>query len=46
MIKIEPQPQVLAALKSAFTEPPNLAARALDKYCRALEQLIFASLSL
>ncbi|NBS98935.1 MAG: hypothetical protein EBT08_22740, partial [Betaproteobacteria bacterium] len=44
MIKIEPQPQVLAALKSAFTTPPNSAARALDKYCRALEHLIFASL--
>jgi hypothetical protein len=44
MIKIEPQPQVLAALKSAFPTPPNSAARALDKYCRALEGLIFASL--
>jgi hypothetical protein len=45
MIKIEPQPQVLAALKSAFPTPPNSASRALDKYCRALEGLIFASLS-
>ena len=45
MIKIEPQPQVLAALKSAFPTPPNSASRALDKYCRALEHLIFASLS-
>jgi hypothetical protein len=45
MIKIEPQPQVLAALKSAFPTPPNSATRALDKYCRALEHLIFASLS-
>jgi hypothetical protein len=45
MIKIEPNPQVLAALKSAFPKPPNSASRALDKYCRALEGLIFASLS-
>jgi hypothetical protein len=44
MIKIEPQPQVLAALKSAFPTPPNSAARALDKYCRALEGLIFSAL--
>ena len=44
MIKIEPQPQVLAALKAAFPTPPNSAARALDKYCRALEGLIFTSL--
>jgi hypothetical protein len=44
MIKIEPQPQVLAALKSAFPTPPNSASRALDKYCRALEGLIFSAL--
>jgi hypothetical protein len=44
MIRIEPKPQVLAALKSAFPKPPNSAARALDKYCIALEQLIFSPL--
>jgi len=45
MITIEPQPEVLAALKSAFPTPPNSASRALDKYWRALEELTFASLS-
>ena len=31
-------------MKAAFPKPANSAARALDKYCRALEQLIFSAL--
>ena len=44
MIKIQAQPQVLAALSQAFPPPTYNATRALDKYIAALERLLFASL--
>ena len=44
MIKIQANPQVLAALSQAFASPAYNAARALDKYIAVLERLIFASL--
>lgn len=45
MIRIDPKPQVLAALTAAFPKPPRSAERALAKYCRVLEGLVFASLN-
>jgi len=43
MIRIEPKPEVLAALQTAFPPPSHSANRVLDKYCRALERLIFSA---
>jgi hypothetical protein len=43
MIRIEPKPEVLTALQSAFPPPSHSANRVLDKYCRALERLIFSA---
>ena len=44
MIKIQVNPEVLAALSQAFPPPTYNAARALDKYIAVLERLLFASL--
>ena len=44
MIKITVNPAVLTALKQAFPKPANSAERALGKYVKTLESLLFASL--
>ncbi len=41
MFKITVDPRVLVALKNAYPNPINSAARALDKYTKALEKLLF-----
>jgi hypothetical protein len=43
MIKLTIDPQVLTKLQQAFPVPANSASRALAKYSRALEGLIFSS---
>ena len=44
MIQITVKPQVLLALQVAFPKPANSASRALNKYIRVLEDMIFNSL--
>jgi hypothetical protein len=44
MIQITVKPQVLLALQAAFPKPANSASRALAKYIRVLEDMIFNSL--
>lgn len=44
MIKITVNPAVLISLKQAFPKPANSAERALGKYVKTLESLLFASL--
>jgi hypothetical protein len=44
MIQITVKPQVLAALRAAFPKPANSAEKALAKYIRVLEDMIFNSL--
>lgn len=43
MIKLTIDPQVLTKLQQAFPAPPNSASRALAKYSRALEGMLFSS---
>jgi len=43
MIKLEIHPQVLTALAQAFPKPNMAAAKALNKYVRVLERLLFES---
>ena len=43
MYKIEVDPKVLAALKQAFPQPERSADRALAKYVRVLETMLFES---
>jgi hypothetical protein len=43
MYKIEVDPKVLAALKQAFPQPERSAVRALEKYVRVLEAMLFES---
>lgn len=44
MIHITVKPQVLKALQTAFPKPANSASKALAKYIRVLEDMIFNSL--
>ena len=44
MIKITVNPAVLTALRQAFPKPANSAERALHKYVKTLEDMLFASL--
>ena len=44
MIKITPDPKVLAALSAAFPKPPTAAAKALTKYIALLEQQVNTAL--
>ena len=44
MIKLTVDPKVLSTLSLAFPKPANAALRALDKYIRTLELLIFESM--
>ena len=46
MYKIEVDPKVLAALKQAFPQPERSAGRALEKYVRVLEAMLFESAQL